>query len=105
MFFFIDICNIKPVHLFSRGSISFPYLTWYKINGQLSGNNLMLIFVRLFPSKSKKANEKNPTVSPSRLCYITRAKNSFYSVHRCWELKTGLKCCSGKYKEVNKTLL
>ena len=59
MFYFIDICNIKPVHLFSRGSISFPYLTWYKINGQLSGNNLMLIFVRLFPSKSKKANEKN----------------------------------------------
>ena len=31
MFFFIDIYNIKPVHLFSRGSISFSYLTWYKI--------------------------------------------------------------------------
>ena len=56
MFFSIDMCNIKPVHTFSQ-LCYLLYLTWYKINGQLSANNPMLIFVRLFPSKSEKAQQ------------------------------------------------
>ena len=100
MFFSIDMCNIKPVHLFSQ-LCYLLYLTWYKINGQLSANNPMLIFVRLFPSKSEKAQQFHFL---DLITWKGRKTNLFCRVHRCWELKADLKCCSRKYKKDNKTL-
>ena len=77
------------------------YLTSYKINGQLSANNPMLIFVQLFPSKSEKAQQFHFL---DLITWKGRKTNLFCRVHRCWELKADLKCCSRKYKKDNKTL-
>ena len=61
----------------------------------------MLIFVRLFPSKSEKAQQFH---FHDLITWKGRKTNLFCRVHRCWELKADLKCCSRKYKKDNKTL-
>ena len=85
------------------------YVTWWKIIGQLSRNNLRLrrwlpcdCFCR---KKNKVKNNKSRSrISPLHLNYFSWKKNRPFS----WNplimtlKKTGRQCCSDKYKKVKK---
>ena len=85
------------------------YVTWCKFTGRLSRNNPRLR--RNLPSyyfnwketkPAGKSQLKSFTFS-SLLFYMEEKQTRFVDVQSCLYQKAGRKCCSGKYKNVNKT--
>ena len=85
------------------------YVTWCKFTGRLSRNNPRLR--RYLPScnfhwKETKPAEKRKAQEFHLFIFIIlhgRKTTRFVDVQSCLHQKAGRKCCSGKYKNVNKT--